>query len=63
MGCNFGQGYFFSGPVTAEEALQCLRGEDRFQPGRFEPEPAGQWTDDSPTLLLPAAADFDDPKP
>ena len=25
MGCNFGQGYFFSAPVEAEQALEQLR--------------------------------------
>jgi len=25
MGCNFGQGYFFSAPVEAEEAFEQLR--------------------------------------
>ncbi|HTT01747.1 MAG TPA: bifunctional diguanylate cyclase/phosphodiesterase [Steroidobacteraceae bacterium] len=56
MGCNFGQGYFFSAPVEAEEALQCLRGElDGKPPQREEVEPEEEWTDDSPTLILPVA--------
>ena len=51
MGCRFGQGNFFCGPVEPEDALQCL-GADRggvLPRGELEAE-----QDDSPTLILPA---------
>lgn len=51
MGCRFGQGNFFSGPVEAEDALQCLAAEAGgvLPLGQLEAE-----QDDSPTLILPA---------
>ncbi|MGH8301196.1 MAG: hypothetical protein ACRET5_06985, partial [Steroidobacteraceae bacterium] len=51
MGCRFGQGNFFCGPVEAEDALQCLGADAGGVPllGRLEAE-----EDDSPTLILPA---------
>ena len=51
MGCRFGQGNFFCGPVEPEDALRCL-GLDRggvLPREQFEAE-----QDDSPTLILPA---------
>jgi diguanylate cyclase (GGDEF)-like protein len=45
MGCEFGQGYFFSAPVEAEVALRHLRTQGA-------PEESAD--DDSPTLILPA---------
>ncbi len=50
MGCRFGQGNFFSAPVEAEDALQCLGANAGgvLPQGRLEEE------DDSPTLILPA---------
>ncbi|HVS75331.1 MAG TPA: bifunctional diguanylate cyclase/phosphodiesterase [Steroidobacteraceae bacterium] len=51
MGCHFGQGNFFCGPVEPEDALQCLGAESG---GVLPPEQAGAGQDDSPTLVLPA---------
>jgi diguanylate cyclase (GGDEF)-like protein len=52
MGCHFGQGNFFCGPIEAEDALQCIgiEGGGVLPPGQLEDE-----EDDSPTLILPAA--------
>ena len=61
MGCEFGQGYFFSEPVTAEAALKYLRGEPF--PARTAPPrspaiaPDAIAPDDSPTREVPALDD------
>jgi EAL domain-containing protein (putative c-di-GMP-specific phosphodiesterase class I) len=48
MGCNYGQGFFFSVPVEAEEVLQRMRGRDWTQVKDMRDS-----GDDSPTLVLP----------
>jgi predicted signal transduction protein with EAL and GGDEF domain len=65
MGCEFGQGYFFSKPVVAEIAVQFLR--DQPFAGLLQTDEAGTGAtlvarqinlpeDDSPTSILPAVS-------
>jgi len=53
LGCSFGQGYFFSAPIEAEDALHCLRGEQFAVAGEAEAE--SEWVDDSPTMIIPVS--------
>jgi EAL domain-containing protein (putative c-di-GMP-specific phosphodiesterase class I) len=69
MGCNYGQGYYFSEPIEDELALQWLRTQEPFQPAPGKsaampatpPAPAKSATvkgrpleeDSSPTAMLP----------
>jgi EAL domain len=57
MGCDYGQGHYFSEPIEAEPALQLLRGGQPFQPRPEESSatlkirPLGE--DGSPTIRIP----------
>ncbi len=53
LGCSLGQGYFFSAPIEAEDALHCLRGEQFAVAAEAEAE--DDWVDDSPTMIIPVS--------
>jgi EAL domain-containing protein (putative c-di-GMP-specific phosphodiesterase class I) len=50
MGCDYAQGFFYCGPLEAEEAFQVLRNADAALPSARSAAAAEASSDDSPTI-------------
>lgn len=50
MGCDYAQGYFYCGPLEAEEAFQVLRNADSGLPSAKAAAEADESSDNSPTI-------------
>ncbi|MDY6945139.1 MAG: bifunctional diguanylate cyclase/phosphodiesterase [Pseudomonadota bacterium] len=50
MGCDFAQGYFYCGPLEADEAFKVLRDADRSLPSAKAAAESDAVSDDSPTI-------------
>jgi hypothetical protein len=50
MGCDYAQGYFYCGPLEAEEAFQVLKNADRSLPTAQVAMGGDESSDNSPTI-------------